>query len=43
MRIEEEENREIREDDMRVDCLIDACVDANASDLTDFEADEIVA
>ena len=42
MRIEEEENRKIRENDMRVDCLIDACTAENASNLIDLKADKII-
>ncbi|KAG6997643.1 hypothetical protein G7Y79_00039g076050 [Physcia stellaris] len=43
MRIEEEEYREIRENDMRIDCLIGACIAENASNLTDLKADKIIA
>ena len=42
-RIEEEENRKIREDDMRIECFIETCVDANASNLIALKANEVVA
>ena len=42
MRIEKEKNREIRENDMRIDCLIDACIVENASNLIDLKTDKII-
>ena len=43
MRIEKEKNRKIRENDMRIECFIETWIDANVSNLIDFETDEIVA
>ena len=43
MRIEKEKNRKIRENDMRIDCLIDACIVENVSNLIVLKTNEIVA
>ena len=43
MRIEEEKNREIRENDMRIDCLIDAYIAENVSNLIDLKTNKIIA
>ena len=43
MRIEEKKNRKIRENDLRLDCLIDTCAAENVSNLIVLKADEIVA
>ena len=39
----EKKNREIRENDMRIDCLIETCVAENASNLIDLKANKIIA
>ena len=36
-------NRKIRENDMRIDCLIDACIVENVSNLIDLKTNKIIA
>ena len=41
-----EANREIernKKDDVRIDCLIESCVDANVSNLIDLKTDKVIA